>query len=350
MFIVTMEFTCAKFPSTRFIGSKLKIINWIWSCIQDIDFESAMDAFGGTGIFSYMAKKKGKEIYFNDILKFNYNLGLALIENSKIKISDNELKDCLITHKNLQYKNIIKETFSDIYFTNQENAWLDIVIQNINSVSNKYKKALLFSALGQACLRKRPFNLFHRKNLYLRLNDVKRTFHNKTCWDTSFDVYLKHFIEEYNEAIFSNGKNNKATSLDVFELPDNFDLVYLDPPYMSGKGVNYLDMYHFLEGIVDYDDWSNKIEFSKKNRSMKQVKQIKVWSKKNEINGLLDKLIKKFSGNKIVMSYRSDGYPSIRKISEMFREHKGKNPLIYSIPYKYVLSEKTVSEILFVAE
>jgi hypothetical protein len=83
---------------------------------------------------------------------------------------------------------------------------------------------------------------------------------------------------------------------------------------------------------------------------MKQIKEVGIWSRKSEITKLLDEAIKKFSGSKIVLSYRSDGYPSRRKISELFKKHKGKNPQVYSIPYKYALSAKTVSEILFVSE
>lgn len=284
-----MELQEAKFPSTRFIGSKVKIIDWIWHSIQNLDFRNALDAFGGTGAFSFMAKRKGKEICFNDILSYNYNVGLALIENGTVRVSYDELQDCVITHNDFQYRSFVTETFSDIYFTDQENAWLDVVIQNIASVSDKYEKALLFAALGQACLIKRPFNLFHRKNLYLRLSDVKRTFNNKKCWDTSFEIYLRRFVEEYNEAVFSNGQRNSALSLDVFELPDDFDLVYIDPPYMSGKGTNYLDMYHFLEGIVNYNTWADKIRFSKKNRSMNQINRLLFGAGKARLVGSLTK-------------------------------------------------------------
>lgn len=33
------------FPSTRFQGSKLKIVDWIWEAIKDLEFNSALNAF-----------------------------------------------------------------------------------------------------------------------------------------------------------------------------------------------------------------------------------------------------------------------------------------------------------------
>ncbi len=51
----------------------------------------------------------------------------------------------------------------------------------------KIKKAMFLWALFQSCISKRPYNLFHRKNLYVRTADVKRNFGNKTTWDKPFE-------------------------------------------------------------------------------------------------------------------------------------------------------------------
>ena len=49
-------------PSTRYVGSKQKIVNWVWDNIQDLDFNSFLDLFGGTGIVGYVAKLHGKKV------------------------------------------------------------------------------------------------------------------------------------------------------------------------------------------------------------------------------------------------------------------------------------------------
>ena len=65
-------FDAPVFPSTRYQGSKLKLVNWIWDNIKGLKFDTALDAFGGTGCVSHMLKSKGKQVTYNDVLKFNY--------------------------------------------------------------------------------------------------------------------------------------------------------------------------------------------------------------------------------------------------------------------------------------
>ena len=70
----------ARFPSTRYQGSKAKLAEWIWEKISDLDFTTCLDAFGGTGAVSYRLKQAGKKVTYNDLLHFNYYFGLSLIE------------------------------------------------------------------------------------------------------------------------------------------------------------------------------------------------------------------------------------------------------------------------------
>jgi len=53
------------FPTTRYQGSKLKLVNWIKANIQNLEFDTALDAFGGTGCISFMLKGLGKEVTYN---------------------------------------------------------------------------------------------------------------------------------------------------------------------------------------------------------------------------------------------------------------------------------------------
>ncbi len=72
---LSIDFT--KFPSTRFQGSKRKIIPWIFNVIKDLKFNTVLDGFGGTASVSYLFKKMGKAVTYNDNLKFNYYIGKA---------------------------------------------------------------------------------------------------------------------------------------------------------------------------------------------------------------------------------------------------------------------------------
>ena len=336
-------------PSTRFLGSKARLLKWINSNTKDLEFNSVLDAFGGTGSFSYLMKTLNKKVYYNDLLKFNQNIATAIIENRNTIITDEEIADVLQI-KDREYQKIIASNFKGIYFKDGENRWLDIVTQNILSKRNKYKKAILFSALYQACLIKRPFNLFHRSNLNLRTADVERSFGNKTTWEKSFKKHFIKFVVEYNSAVFDNGQKNKVLGgYDVLKIPKRkYDLVYLDPPYISQKSkLNYLDCYHFLEGISDYKDWESRIDFDTKNKRLKPIESVNNWINEDNISSLFEKMITRYKDSIILLSYRNDGIPSIKEIDKIFKKVTGRQPIKKSIPYKYALSNGSTREVLF---
>ena len=108
--------TVAKFPTTRYQGSKLKFVDWIWDCIKDISFQTALDAFGGTGCVAYRLKQEGKAVTYNDLLPFNYLIGKALIENRDVVLDDWEMEMLLKRQDGITYPHFIEDTFKDIYF------------------------------------------------------------------------------------------------------------------------------------------------------------------------------------------------------------------------------------------
>ena len=336
-------------PSTRYQGSKYKILGWIDHCTKDLEFNSVLDAFGGTGCVGHMFKQRGKQVFCNDVLKFNYYIGLAMIENAGTALSEDDIDFVLNRHSQVKYPTFIQDTFHDIYFTDEENAWLDIVATNIRQMSDKYKQALAYYALFQACIIKRPYNLFHRKNLYLRTADVKRSFGNKKTWDTPFEEHFKKFAETGNGAVFSNGKRNKAIHSDIFDVNVKKDLVYIDTPYITknGTGVDYLDFYHFLEGVVQYDVWPDLIDTAAKHKKMKNTKS--EWCDKEKIYSAFERLFEKFKDSLLVVSYRDDGMPTVDELVAMVRKYK-QLVKVEKISYKYVLSNAASKEVLIIAQ
>ncbi len=338
------------FPSTRFQGSKLKIVDWIWEAIKDLEFNSALDAFGGTGSVGYMLKEKGKNVTYNDMLKFNWYIGLALIENDKVKLTENDIDFILTRHSEISYSTFVYDTFKDIYFTDEENQWIDMVVTNITLLDDLYKKALAYFAFCQACIIKRPFNLFHRKNLYLRFSEVERNFGNKTTWDKPFEVHFRKFADEANQAVFSNAQRNKALNLDVFDIEGDFDLVYIDTPYISkkGVGVDYFGFYHFLEGLVNYSKWGEMIDCRTKHKRLKGNGS--VWVNKDQIHAAFDRLFRKFQGSILVVSYRADGIPLIEDLENLMRKYKPTVEEVRRKNYKYVLSTNHSEEVLLIGK
>ena len=258
-----MAVECASFPATRFQGSKRKLAASITHALAQLRFDTVLDAFGGTAAVAYALKALGKKVTYNDRYRFNQVVGQALIENRRTTLVPDRARDLAGRRPGVHYDDVVARCFDGIFFTAEENAWIDVTCQNIHGLADRHERALALWALFQACLVKRPFNLFHRANLDLRLRRVRRTFGNKVTWDTPFPDHFLRFVEAANRAVFDSGRTHRGTRHDALSYPQNdFDLVYIDTPYLNGRGsgVDYLDFYHFLEGLCTYDRWERAID------------------------------------------------------------------------------------------
>lgn len=335
-----------KFPTTRYQGSKRKILYWIYECIKELNFTQVLDAFGGSASFSYLAKKMGKEVVYNDLMKFNFLIGTSLIQNQGVTVNQEDIDYVLQNKPILSSSRFIQDNFEDIYFLDHENEWLDRIISNIYTLQSSgddllYKQAIFFNALFQSALAKRPFNLFHRKNLYIRTADVKRNFGNKTTWEKSFENHLVTFVHQINSAVFDNGKVCLARNESAFVIDgSDADCVYLDPPYYGLKGTNetsnYFRCYHFLEGIANYSDWDKLINNDTVNKGFKADAAVGHFNKV-DVNTSFEELFHIFMNKTIILSYKSGGNPSIEQLERMLVK-MGKNVTTKTIGYSYALN------------
>lgn len=313
-----------KLPVTRYYGSKRKIISKIWENIEkeQLEFNSVLDLFGGTGTFAYKAKLEGKQVIYNDIFKFNHLIGKAFIQNSTIKLTQSDINFLTTKHQKYQYKFYIKEHYHDIYFLDDENELIDIIVQNIAQLKSSTKQSMAFYALFQTTLIKRPFNTFHRKNLSLRIRDVKRTFGNKVTWEKDLIETFKKFCYDINSYVFSNSQQNKAINSSALKCKATADLIYIDPPYISKNGshVDYHSRYHFLEGLVNYDNFIKTINQNKINKEVMINKSLEFESK-HTIHDDIDQLISKYKDKIIIFSYRNNGIPSQNELQKMFKKY-----------------------------
>jgi len=348
--VVANEPIPARMPKTRYQGSKRKLAGWIGDCLSGESFDTVLDAFGGTGAVAFELKRRGKTVTYNDILKFNHQIGLALVENATERLSAGDIDTMVQPSPDRDYDNTIERVFGDIYFTDAENRWIDIVAQNIRRQGHPLRRAIGFYALFQASLIKRPYNLFHRRNLYMRTANVARSFGNKVTWDRPFDVYFHRFVAEANAAVFDNGRPCRATRCDALQIEGHFDLVYIDTPYVSARGasVKYREFYHFLEGLVDYDTWVDRIDWDSKHRRLRPVPD--VWSSARTLPGAMEQLLERFAESILVVSYRRDGVPSIEELERMLRRIKGNVRVVHQDGYQYALStNKRSGEVLLIA-
>ncbi len=338
------------FPRTRYQGSKRRTAESIVAEVSNLSYTTVLDAFGGTGAVAYAFKRAGKHVTYNDVLNFNHQIGVALIENDKICLGDDDAAWIGRRRPNDDYPDFIEKTFDEIYFTREENRWLDTAITNIRAITCRFKQALSWFALFQSSMAKRPYNLFHRRNLYLRTADVPRSFGNKASWDRPFEKHFKFFAAQANRAVIDGGGTCRAICRDAIEIEPEYDLVYIDTPYINRNrvGVDYQAFYHFLEGMCRYDDWAGMIDPTSKHRGLRRITQ--PWSDPNRFCGAFEVLCARFRNSILVVSYRSDGIPSIDAIRCILGIHKQAVRVLEWPRRPYALSsDKQTREVLLIA-
>ena len=342
-------------PITRYYGSKRKVLDKIWDALEthNVHFNSVLDVFGGTGVVSYFMATKGKNVIYNDILSFNCEIARALISVPKGYFTSEDALKLLNRNENIHYDSIISDHFKDIYYTDEENRIIDTVIQNI-AFLDEYKRACALYVLFQSCMIKRPFNLFHRRNLNLRTNYVKSNFGNKVTWEQSFDDLFVKFTNELIESQFINPHHNIIIeNCSALNLNYHADLVYIDTPYFSKNNssiITYHNRYHFLEGLMHYNDIPLFINEAKVNKEINFGKNIEFENRKNYLSDL-DALLRFHRNSIIALSYTSEGYPSIDELAYTISKYKQIVHVCYLGKHGFALNKnnKDRQEVLIIA-
>jgi len=298
-----------KFPGTRYMGSKNKIITALWDIMQHYQFDSFFDAFGGSNVVGYFMKAEGKRVVSNDFMKMSYYGSKAIIENNNETISEEELTNLIETPNSNSF---IQDTFDGIYFNQLENEFLDKVRGNINNLNGEYKKAIAISALVRACMKKRPRGIFTYTGE--RYNDGRKDI------KTSLKQHFLDNVQLFNNAVFSNGKDSNSNNQEIFDVEVNCDLVYLDPPYYNPKGDNdYVRRYHFVEGLATY--WEG-IELQQHTKTKKFKSYKSPFSVKKTAYEAFDSLISKYRNSIIAISYSSNSLPNKDEMIEIIGRYK----------------------------
>ncbi|MBN2804158.1 MAG: DNA adenine methylase [Deltaproteobacteria bacterium] len=357
------EYIFKLMPGTRYQGSKRKLLPFIYEHIKDIKFKTVLDPFGGTGSVTSLFALLNKRVTYIDILNCNAIIAKALFHSdSKNFISEAELESLFARNNKVKYKSHIEDNYRDIFFTGSENVEIDTFCQNIERLSDEISKYVAYYLLFQAALSKRPYNLFHRANLDIRMRDVKRSFGNKTTWDKPFIGHMKKFrLELLNYREAAESKVNCETVIvkagDIFSHADSqsdtqFDLVYLDTPYHrkpGSPGTDYFNFYNFLDALLKYEDIPQLINWKYANRPI--YNPMKPWFPQDNIHEAFKDIFERYKKSVIVLSYRSDGVPSPDEFKELLSATHSDVNLYEFDNYKYALSKNSESkEILIIGK
>lgn len=311
------------YPSTRYMGSKNKLLSEIWGVASQFEFNTAVDLFSGSGIVGYMLKSHGKSVLSNDYMAMSSTFAKAMIENSDITLSADEALALLEARKSNDH--FVETTFQGLYFADDDNRLIDIIRANIKALKNPYKRAIAMSALMRACLKKRPRGIF----TYVghRYDDGRKDL------AMSFRAQFLDAVEAVNAAVFNNGQINKARHGDAMTLRNHeAELVYIDPPYYSPLSDNeYVRRYHFVEGLAR--DWKG-VEIQEHTITKKFKSYPTPFSSRKGATEAFDLLFKHFRDSVLVVSYSSNSQPTLDEMVAIMAKHK-RHVEVVPVEYKY---------------
>lgn len=336
-----------KFPPTRYMGSKKKLLENIWNVASQFEFDSVLDLFAGSGVVSYMFKTQGKQVFSNDYMAFSATMNEALIENSKYTLTEKDLETLM--SENREVDEFVSTTFKELYFCDEDNEFIDLIRANVHKLQYKKKKALVIAALSRACMKKRARGIFTYVGLDERYDDGRRDLRL-----TLKEQFLEA-VEIFNGAVFDNGQKNKSRNGDAMTSRLKADLVYIDPPYFSPLSDNeYVRRYHFVEGLAK--DWKDvDIQWDTKTKKIKNYPT--PFSSQVGAKEAFDKLFKKHKDSILMISYSSNSLPSKAEIFELLSKYKN-NVEVIEVDHRYSFgnqgekvndNKNKVKEYLFVA-
>jgi adenine-specific DNA-methyltransferase len=335
------------FPSTRFYGSKKRQLDWLREEFVNIRGKSVLDAFGGTGAVSQLWRSLGWDVTYNDTFTFNSISAKAIFSNSTRIYSEERIRqflDCVTP-----VSGFIAQTFHQLYFFQAENEWLDGLALKLAEEESNFRNLMLHCAF-QACLQKRPFNLFHRANLQLRTSTSDVKFGNRTTWARPFPELM---LKAYREVARTQASAmllpvRVAEPTAAMNLSGNFDAIYIDPPYLKlrKKTESYLERYHFLEGLARYHEWPSLIVHKS---PLKQIRRdaVQEWAEKADFRQNLVQLIQKHKSRQVILSYVSGEYPTEADLLEIFEDNFARVRLARR-SFSRALSKKKFVEILLI--
>jgi adenine-specific DNA-methyltransferase len=298
------------FPRLRYMGSKYRLVPQLAEVFTELGGRTALDAFSGSGVVSYLLKALGYQVTANDFLTFPSVIARAAVVNQDEILTGEQIEQ--ICGPPADDRDFIQRTFDGLYFTGQDREFLDSAWSHIDRMTG-HGRDIAIAALVLASARRQPRGVFTFTDL--RYDDGRRDLR------LSLREHFRERAAEYNRVVFDSGQRCAALTADVFALPPGpYDVVYLDPPYAPPRDDNcYIKRYHFLEGLSVY--WRGQA-IMENTRTRKLAKRYTPFSYKHTVTGALRRTLEQFRDSAIVLSYSSNAVPDAATIEALLREVK----------------------------
>ena len=299
----------ASFPRLRYIEVEDRLIPHLTQVFSRAGGRTALDAFSGSGVVSYLLKTLGYQMTANDFLTFPSVIARATVVNQDQILTAEEVEQSAAAADD---RDFIQRTLTASTSPAGDREFLDSAWSHIDRMSG-HKRDIAIAALVLAAARRQPRGVFTFTDL--RYDDGRRDLR------LSLREHFRERAAEYNRVVFDSGQPCRALSADVFALPSRpYDVVYLDPPYAPPRDDNcYIKRYHFLEGLSVY--WRGQT-IMENTRTKKLPKRYTPFSYKHTVTDALRRAFTQFRDSAIVLSYSSNAVPDAATIEALLREVK----------------------------
>lgn len=222
----------------RYIGSKHKLIKWIFSIInKECKGSSFADVFGGTGVVAAVAAKHFKKIIINDFLYSNYAIYKAFFDNGEW--NESKINSIIRDYNNIYSDDVDDNYFSKYfggkYFSHNSAKIIGFIRQNIEENRNNLTEREHYMLIA---------------SLLYAVDKIANTVGHYDAYfkkDNIVDDFFMKPIDPINvgEISISRGDTN------LLAKKICADVVYIDPPYNSRQ---YSRFYHVLETLTKWDE------------------------------------------------------------------------------------------------
>lgn len=298
-----------KYPKVNYIGNKEKLSEWI---VDNFPVKNGvvLDIFSGGNSVSYELKKRGYKVYSNDVLYSSFVISKAIIENSSELLDKEHIDNAIKLTLTEEERQRFTWLENHLFFKDEVDELAKLIIYSENMKG--YERYIFQALIRRAMIRKLPYSRMNVPwNNIVKLRDEeysyekygrKRAYHNQT-----FLHHIHSNLVDYNNAIFDNKQTNKSFQedvLNVLDLIDNVNCIYLDPPY-PGTMNKYEEFYSSFD-----------ILFRKK-------KSFTNLSDRNNFLANLEIIIKKAINKTqyIVLSINSNSNPGSNQVISLFEKY-----------------------------
>lgn len=336
----------SKFPSTRFMGSKERLLGALWQQIGRFQPKAALDLCSGSGVVSYMLKAQGCQVISNDYMAMATTIARSLVENSDITLSSEKIDGILKERDDGDA--FVQRTYKDLYFDDEDTEFIDQARTAISRLQG-FEREIATASLIRACFKKRPRGIFTYTGL--RYDDGRRDLR------LTLREHFENAAGMINGAVFSNGQSSKALRSDIAVSPPSVDvdIVYLDPPYFSPLSDNeYVRRYHFVEALAC--EWQGvSIQYETKTRKIRNYPT--PFRTEGGTADAFEALADFYRGLPILISFSSNSRPVSEDILKLLKKHRNTVELVevdhvYSFGNQGHLvggAKNRVKELIFVA-